>query len=263
MCPTDRNAPVSMLARADIVLSAFTPKDRRLGVSELSRRTGLAKSTTSRIVNDLVTLNYLERTGDQVELGLRLFELGELATRPKDLTMLAIAHMADLRSATRQTVHLAVLDGTEVVYIRILRSRTAPPLPSRVGGRMPAHATGVGKALLAFSPEQTIQKCLETGLPQVGPRTICDEGQFLTELDSIRSAGIAYESRESSPDLCCAAAPVLDTEGRAVTAISVSAQVDSVNLARIGPAVKTAALALSRNIARRPHQTHSTIVGLE
>lgn len=253
MRATQQNTPVSMIGRVDTVLSVFKASDRSLGISEIARRTGLAKSTTARIVHDLADHKFLERNGEAFELGLRLFELGELATKPKDLKRLALAHMADLRSATGQTIHLAVLEEVEVVYIEILRSRSAPPLPSRVGGRMPAHATGVGKALLAFSDEDHIARRVNAGLAPIGPGTICDEEQFRAQLDRIRATGISYEQEESGAGVCCAAAPVLTADGEAIAAISVSARVGMVNLARIGPAVRTAALALSRNVARRPH----------
>ncbi|WP_224779434.1 IclR family transcriptional regulator [Leucobacter sp. Psy1] len=253
MRTTERNTPPSMIGRVKLVLSAFRATDRSLGVSEIARRTGLAKSTVSRIGSELVEHGFLERRGDEFELGLRLFELGELATKPKDLKRLALAHMTDLRSATGQTIHLAVLEAVEVVYIEILRSKSAPPLPSRVGGRMPAHATGVGKALLAFSGESVVERRIAAGLHEVGPGTIIDEEQFRASLLHVRSAGISYEYEESRTGVCCVAAPILAPDGHAVAAISVSAQVGTVNLERIGPAVQTAALALARNVARRPN----------
>lgn len=129
------NATSSLLERAAAILAAFRLKDRTLGVSERAPRTGLAKSTVSRPTTELVRMQYLERHGFSLRLGLALFELGQLAATPKELRRRAICIMADLRNATGQTIHLAVLNGTDVVYIEILRGRGTPVLPSQVGGR--------------------------------------------------------------------------------------------------------------------------------
>jgi IclR family acetate operon transcriptional repressor len=241
-----------MIPRVAAILSAFTARDRALGVSELARRTGLAKSTVSRIVQDLVDHQFLERTLEGVQLGLRMFELGELATRPKDLRKLALASMADLRNAVNLTIHLAVLEHGEVVYIEILMARDTPPLPSRIGGRMPAHATGVGKALLAWSPESTTQTLIERGLSSVGPNTITEPGKLWRELARIRTAGISYEREESGVGIACAAAPITNAGGEAIAAISAAGWSGKFDVRRVGPAVHTAALGLSRQLARRP-----------
>jgi len=148
-------------------------------------------------------------------------------------------------------VHLAVLVGTEVMYVEIVRSRNAPRMPSEVGGRLPAHAAGVGKALLAFSPEPVVQAVLAGGLPAVGPRTITAPGLLMRELRRIRESGIAYESEESGPGVGCAASPILGPDGQPVAAMSISGWSGKLDLRRVGPAVKTAALALSRDLAIR------------
>ena len=148
----------------------------------------------------MTTHGFLEKAeGSDLKLGTKLFELGELASRQRKLREVALPYMADLRQVSRQTVHLAVLVGTEVMYVEIVRSRDAPRMPSEVGGRLPAHAAGVGKALLAFSPDDVVQAVIDRGLPAIGPRTITAPGLLLRELRRIREAGIAYESEESGP----------------------------------------------------------------
>jgi DNA-binding IclR family transcriptional regulator len=144
-----------------------------------------------------------------------------------------------------------VLVGTEVMYVEIVRSRNAPRMPSEVGGRLPAHASGVGKAMLAYSPEPVVQAVLATGLPAVGPRTITAPGLLLRELRRIRELGIAYESEESGHGIGCAASPILGADGTVVAAMSISGWSGKLDLRRIGPAVKTAALAMSRDLAIR------------
>lgn len=246
MRSNQRNMGVSVLARAASILNAFEPEERDLGISELARRTGLAKSTVSRLLTELVALNLLERSGTTVRLGMRLFELGEHATRPRDLRKAALAHMTDLSRATGQTVHLAVLEGVDVIYIQILRAHRAPALPSRVGGRMPAHATGLGKALLAHADAELVDRVLRGGLRRVGPRTITDPTVLRRELERIRSTSIAYEKEESGPHVACAASAVVPGSGPALAAISVSGWSGRLDTSRVGPAVRLAALGIAR-----------------
>jgi IclR family acetate operon transcriptional repressor len=242
----------SMIARVNAILFAFRPGEQHVGIAELGRRTGLAKSTVSRIVNELVEQRLLERGPRGVQLGIRIFELGQRATSVRDLRKLAIAHMADLRNALNLTVHLAVLEQSEVVYIEVLSARDGPRLPSQVGGRMPAHATGVGKVLLAASDDSVSEAAINGGLGKVGPETITDPEKLRHALARIRETGVAYESQESQVGVACAAAAVLTSSGEPLAAISAAGWVGDFDPARVGPAVRTAALALSRQVANRP-----------
>ena len=169
--PND-DSSTSVVSRLAAVLNAFRDRDVYLGVNEIARRTELPKSTVSRLVKEMHEAGFLERKAQKVGLGLQMFEWGELASRRRSLRQVALPFMADLREATRQTIHLALLDGTEVVYVEILHREDAPRLPSRVGGRLPAHATGVGKALLSASDPEVIDRAIAAGLVAVGPRTI-------------------------------------------------------------------------------------------
>jgi DNA-binding IclR family transcriptional regulator len=227
------------------LLAAFGPTDTALGVNELARRTGIPKATVSRLVKEMEAVGFLERSGAEVGLGLRLFELGERASRRRSVREVALPFLADLREATRQTVHLAILDGTEVVYVEILRGRDAPRLPSAVGRRLPAHATGVGKALLAVSPPEVFDAVIAAGLTRVGPRTIMAPGPLSRQLRRIASSGIAYEHEESAPGVVCVASAVVGV-GPPVAAVSASGWIGKVDIRRVGPAVHTTALSIAR-----------------
>lgn len=248
MCPAERNIPDSGVARVAAVLGAFDALHAKLGVSEIARRAGLPKSTTSRLVRDLVAYGFLERDGTMLHMGTRLFEYGELASRHRNLRAIALPYMADLREATRQTVHLAVLDGSEVVYVEILRSKDAPRMGSQVGGRLAAHASAVGKALLAFGGPEAVDAVCDHGLAALGPRTITAPGLLRRELHRIRGAGLAYENEESGPGVGCVASAILGADDRPVAAVSISGWSGRLNLRRVGPAVRTAALAMSREL---------------
>jgi IclR family acetate operon transcriptional repressor len=235
-------------SRLAALLGAFEPGDGALGVSELARRTSLAKSTVHRLVGHLVTTGLLEREGTSARLGLKLFEIGQLAIRQRGLVDAARPYLADLREATHNTVHLAVLEGTEVVYLDILSGPDAPALPSRIGGRFPAHATGVGKAILAFSPASDVETVIAAGLARISPRTITAPGLLRRHLAKVREDGIAYEREESGIGVVCAASPLLDGTGRALAAISISGWANRMRTEHVAPAVRTAALTLSRTL---------------
>ncbi len=244
---TKGGAAPSVIARTSALLDAFRPDERELGISELARRTGLAKSTVHRLVLELLRCGLLEREGAAVRLGLRLFELGQLVQRRQSLREAAWPFMTDLCTATGATVQLAVLDGSDVVYLEILVGRDAPDLPSRVGGRVPAHATAVGKAILAFSPAPTVEAALRARLAPLSPHTIVAPGLLRRELGTVRESGVAYDREESGLGIVCAAVPVTDRDGAAVAALSVSGWSGRLQLERVASAVHTAALALSRS----------------
>ncbi|MFC4003475.1 IclR family transcriptional regulator [Prauserella oleivorans] len=249
MCPAHRNDDASTAARLTALLTAFRPGDEALGVSQLARRTGLPKSSVHRLAGHLVAHGLLERDDrGAVRLALKLFEVGQLAVQQRGLVDAARPHLADLREATRNTVHLAVLEGTEVVYLDILRGPDAPALPSRVGGRFPAHATAVGKAILAFSPESVVDGVIGGGLARVSRRTVTAPGILRRQLTRIAEEGVAYDREESGIGVVCAAAPLLGSDGSARGAISLSGWTNRMRLDRVAPAVRTAALALSRTL---------------
>ncbi|MDF0529320.1 IclR family transcriptional regulator [Tsukamurella sp. 8F] len=246
---TVRAEPTSVVRRVSEILGAFGHEDRALGVNEIARRTGIPKATVSRLVAELVDEGMLERHGAQIVLGLRLFELGERASRRRSMREVALPFLADLRAATGQTVHLAVLDGSEVVYVEILRGRGGPTLPSGVGLRLPAHATGVGKALLAAAPPDVLQRILERGLAPVGPRTITAPGALLAHLRRIAASGMSYEHEESAAGVACVASAIVPDGGPAVGAVSATGWIGKVDIRRVGPAVRTTALTIARELA--------------
>ncbi|CAM3985511.1 IclR family transcriptional regulator [Tsukamurella strandjordii] len=251
MCPAERNDG-AVVARVAALLAAYRPGDGALGVSELARRTGLPKSTAHRLTGNLVDAGLLERSGTSLRLGLRLFEIGQLATGHRDLVDAARPVLADLRSATRNTVHMARMEGTEVVYFEVLPGPDAPDLASRVGGRMPAHATGVGKAILAFAGEQALAPVLATGLPRLSTRTITSPVILRRQLQRIREEGVAYEREESGNGTVCVACPILDADGAPVAAVSVAGWSNRMRPERVAPAVRAAALTLSRVASAAP-----------
>jgi IclR family acetate operon transcriptional repressor len=243
--------PNSVIGRAIRVLNCYRPADRALSLAELTRRSGLAKPTVHRLLAELADYGLVERTGTEWRLGIQLFELGQMAPRQRELRNAATPLLSDLHQATRETVHLAILDGTEVVYIEKLARAGSPELPSRLGGRMQLHCTGVGKALLASS-ESLFSAIVTRGLKHRTPFTIVAPGILLKQLSSIRSEGVAYDREESTIGVTCVAAPVLDNRGIAVASISISGLTTHLKGSRVETAVQNTALGISRELRSAP-----------
>src|SRR6478735_2885410 len=206
--------PSAVIDRVSLVLDAFDGPGR-LTLAQIVRRTGLPRSSAHRMLERLVALRWLRRSGRDYELGMRLVELGSLAVHQDRLHRAAIPLLHDLHRATGLVVHLAVLDGSDVVYLEKIGDHMASAIPTRVGGRQPAHCTAVGKAILADNDI--------TGVDLSDRKTrysIATTPQLVAELTKVRAHGVAFEREESLPGFGCVAAPI-GPAGHAVAAVSV------------------------------------------
>lgn len=253
MRTADWTESVSVLDRVTAVFDAFGEHDEGLGVSELARRANLPKSTVSRIAADLVAQRFLDRDGDKLYLGVRLFELAQSVEQPRRLRRIALPVMTELREATGQTVSLAVLEGADIVFVAIVRGEPTPKPLARIGGRLPAHATALGKAILAVSPQDVVDRIIQSGLEMRTPHTISEPSALLRELVDIRRLGVATESNECAIDRACAASPILGHGGAPIAAISVAGSVSNLVPDSVAPAVRAAAMILSRRMGAGSH----------
>ncbi|MET9382398.1 IclR family transcriptional regulator [Streptomyces sp. NPDC002928] len=212
----------SSAAKVLLVLGAFRADEPSVGVTELGLRTGLPKSTAHRMLGVLLDAGYVTRDRDRYRLALRAFEVGARVHfgAPTNLREVARCHLDLLLGATNETIHLAVLDGSDVVYLDKRDGQRQRPLPTTVGGRVPAHATGVGKALLAFAePELVTAVVTEVVRCKIRPRLA--PAQLRRELEDARRLGYATDFEGVFPGLSCVAAPVL-VQGRPIAAVSIS-----------------------------------------
>jgi DNA-binding IclR family transcriptional regulator len=202
----------SVTGRALAVLGAFDAEHPRLSLSDLARRTGIPLSTTFRLVAELEQWRALDREPDgRYAVGFRLWELGRLTPVNGGIREAAMPFMQDLYELTRENVHLAVRDGDEAIYVEKLTGHRAVPILSRVGGRLPLHATGVGKALLAAAPPAFRAAYLRGPLVRVTPYTLADPARLARELDLVRRRGWARTSEEMSLGSCSVAVNVPGT----------------------------------------------------
>jgi len=238
---------MSSVARAVALMSVFRWKDRELSSAELARRSGLPRSTAYRMACELSALGALEQLPDgQFRLGMPLFEWGQLALYQRGLRESASSFLADLSNATHQTAHLAVLDNCDVVYLDIISPSPAPRLRSHIGGRLPATVTAVGKAILAFEPEEVIDEVIARGLPRLTTNSITDESRLRTELEHVRQTGLAFDNQEQAVGTSCCAAPIFGVRQSVVGSVSVSGHTESIKFDLVAAAVRSTAAGISR-----------------
>jgi IclR family pca regulon transcriptional regulator len=251
------------LERGLAILSSFHSDRPLIGVSELSRDLELSRSTAHRYVATLAKLGYLQQDAEskRYRLGPKVLDLGFSALNSMELVEISAPHLRRLSDETGRTVNLAILDGIDVVYIE--RYRTAQQgqreidLNLHVGARLPAYCTAMGKAILAFVPEEQLAGVL----PQIdfvprGPNTLTSPSAFRAELAKIRSAGLAVNDEELAYGLRSIAAPIYSHSGEVIAALNLAvhrtmASMDEM-VARFGPAVIKSAQEISQSMGHRP-----------
>jgi len=218
---------LSSVANSLRLIRAFSEDHYEIGISDLAKRLGLAKSTVHRLASTLLEQGMLEQNaGDgKYRLGLALFELGTLVRRKMDFTMEARPFLRTLLEKTGETVHLAILDHDSVLYVISLESKQALRMGSKVGTRVPVHCTAVGKTLLAFQPEAEVERIIARGLPASTPNAIVDAKALQRELALVRTRSYAIDDEESEVGLRAIAAPIRNDAGNVIAAISIAGPV--------------------------------------
>jgi DNA-binding IclR family transcriptional regulator len=237
----------SATERALCILGAFSPERPALTLSEISRTTGLPIATAHRLTGELARWGALERGFDGVyRIGLRLWEVGALAPRGLGLREAAMPFLEDLYEATHQNVQLAVLDGLEVVYLEKISGRGAVNVLTKVAGRFAAHATGVGLALLAHADPVVQEQVLAAPLRAFTAKTIVDPRSLRRVLAEVRRTGVAISDGQVELIALSVAAPITGPDGTVVAALSVVVPSGGAGPQMYVPAVRQAALGVSR-----------------
>ena len=245
-----QETPKSVLERVFALLDCFTAEEPVLTLAQLTANTGIPRSTVHRLANTLVEQRLLERADGGFRLGLRQFELGELVEDRRKLRDASLPSIQELFEQTHETVHLAVLDGLDLLYFVKVVGYNAFPLPTRTGGRWPMHSSALGKALLAHAPAPIIDAVLAADLKRLTRYTITQPDRLQAQLEAIRTTGTAFEYEESVLGNSCVDAPILDPSGQAVAAVSVSGPTMRLRAEQRAPIVRRAATQIARQIAR-------------
>ena len=216
---------IQSVARAVSILEHLAGHRMGDGLTNISRAVGLSKSTTHSLISTMEQLGYVQQdqNSGKYSLGLKLFELGQAMHASMDLRAIAMPYLHALAKKYEETVHLAVLSKGEVVYIDKVDSPRSIRIASQIGGRNPAHCTGVGKVLLAdLLPAERDKVIRGLKLQRFTPNTIVDPDKLRQLLEKVRVDGYAQDVEEIEIGLSCVAAPVKNHRGAVIAAISLS-----------------------------------------
>ncbi|NGN65440.1 IclR family transcriptional regulator [Streptomyces sp. A7024] len=220
---------VPAVTRALDILELFLQGDGTLSAPEIVQKTQLPRTTVHELVTTLAARSYLVPVPEQqgrFRLGVRTYQLGSRYAEQLDLAAEGQRVAREVADTCGETVHVAVLEDADVIYIAKVDSTHAVRMVSAAGRRLPAHCTSVGKMLLASLPPDALEEQLGKGeLQPMTPNSITDRDKLRAALQDIRETGIAAEHQESNPDVSCVAAPVRDRSGRVVAALSISVPV--------------------------------------
>jgi IclR family transcriptional regulator, KDG regulon repressor len=257
--PVKRETPAGSLSSVTSALQlmkSFSVEETELGISALAKKLGVAKSTAHRLAVTLAAEGFLEQNQEtgRYRLGLALFELGTLVRRRMDVSTLGLPLLGALRDETQESVHLAMLAQTSIMYLYNLESSQAVGTKSYLGMRKPAFCTSEGRVLLAFGPpEQTIAVLKEPLLPRT-ENTITDPKALVKLLEEVKHVGYAFDDEESEVGMRGLAAPVRDASGRVVAAVGLSGPMQRLTkkeLRRLVPQVVATADGISARMGFR------------
>ncbi|MCF2528964.1 IclR family transcriptional regulator [Yinghuangia soli] len=250
---SDRNQSAS-LRRALLVLEYV--RDHAAGpygltLTQIADALGLSKSTVLRLATPLLDTQLLarDRESGHFRLGPGALALGQAYLASLDLRTVASDEAHRLMREWGGTVHLCVPDAPHVVYIDKVENETQVRMASRIGSRAPMYCTAVGKAMLAWLPEDVVGLVVAAGLPPITARTLTEPESLRAELARIRARGYSVDDRENEPEVRCVAAPIFDHDNAVTGALSVSGLTSRVTAARVrelGPSVAAAAQRVSK-----------------
>lgn len=255
-----KEQPSTAVARALNVLEMLAAHTGGLTHSEISRELDIPKSSASYLLHTLEQRGYLrrERTTGKYYLGLKVLSLNRGVLTGLDIRELALPVLRSLVERVQLTAHLAVLDHGQAVYVEKVEAPGFIKMDTWVGRRMDIHSTSVGKALVAWRPQEEVQAILrEHGLRKRAPRTITVASKFLRELEKVRTQGYAVDDEENSLEVRCVAAPVFDPLDQVQAAVGVTGtiiEVDKARLPKLAELVREAARRISRQLGYRTRQ---------
>lgn len=252
---TEQRNPVKSLVKALEILKLFRPGKSEWGVGEMAEELGYHKSSVQRLVTTLEAHGFLERPHpprSRFTLGPITLMLGNVASQSIDLRSVTRPLLQRLADATGETAHLCVVDQSQCYYLDKIDSSKSVRIATYVGQRLPLHCSAVGKTLMSGMTAEEVDRVIaECGLPRFTETTITDREQLVEELDRIRKTGCAHDNEEYEIGLRCVAAPVMDSLGRVVAAISVAGPVQrftTEELGGFGVFVKKAAVRVSERL---------------
>jgi DNA-binding IclR family transcriptional regulator len=251
MAPSDYI--VKPVHKALQVLSYLGQQRRELSLKEVAHGVGFPQTTTYKYLCTLLTSGFVARdpSTDLYRLGVRLWELGQLVNGDLHIRKVALPFMQTLRDRYNETVNLGVLDGTEVIYVEMVESRLSLRMQAQLGGRDPVYSTALGKAIIAFLPEEEWGNHLPKQLSERTPHTLNSFSALKQDLRATRMRGFSIDRAENEEGARCIGAPIFDSYKNPVAAVSLSApamRLDDVLTAEAARDVKQTAFAISHRL---------------
>lgn len=244
--------------RALDILETFVDSKESIGNMELSRKVGLNRSTTYRIVQALKKRGYLTKNehSNKYQLGYKILRIAGTFLTQLDLRVIARKYLEDLTRATCQTAQLAILEGDEVIYVDQVQGVDIFQLRLQIGARGPLHCTAAGKSVLAFLKETEAERLLESlDLKPFTPKTITSAKELREQLNVIRKNGYSFCNGEFHKGVCAVGAPIfgLDVKVKGAVVLTIpSIRIKQREVPLFGNQVKNAALQISQDIGGQP-----------
>lgn len=221
--------PVRTVERAFEIIEVVRELDGA-GVSEIAEHVDVGKSAVHNHLNTLINQEYLVKEGDEYHIGLPFLGLGAYARNRTEIYETARREVDNLADDTGELVNLMVERNGKGIYLYQAEGENAVKVDTYPGKRVFLHATGLGKAILAYRPDEEVEAILDDhGMPEITEGTITDRDRFFDELDEIRANNYAVDREERLAGLCCIAAPITDAKDRSIGAISVSCPVHRIS----------------------------------
>ena len=235
-----------------LIIEALAASDEPVGLSELAQTCGMVKSNVHKFLQTLIARGYVRQSRDRgpYELTLKLWEIGNRVIARQHLPAIARGPMIELSADTGETVFIAVLDGSDVVYIDKVEGTHDVRAHTVIGRRRPSYCVSAGKALLAFRPEPEIERVCAQLKPHTA-QTILDPTALRSQLSEIRQQGYAVNRGEWTPAVRGLAAPVRDARAMVVAAVGISTPAERLSVAAVrtlAPRVIACADAISRGL---------------
>jgi DNA-binding IclR family transcriptional regulator len=249
---------IRSVAKALTIINILAESKRSMPLAEIAAKMAMAKSTIHGLLSTLRDYGYVEQSDfdGNYRLGIILFEIGSKVADNWNVRKVAAPYIQKLVEETGETVHLVVLDKDEVLYIDKHESTQSLRIVSEIGSRLPAHCTGVGKALLAFIPPTEVKRIIAAkGLKRYTKNTITEPEKLEAELERIRRQGYAEDNEEIMESLRCVAVPIWDYNGKACAAISISGPLTRMGQERmqvLKEHIVQTAMDISINLGYRP-----------
>jgi DNA-binding IclR family transcriptional regulator len=240
------------------LLELLSSDDAPMGVTMLARRMDMPKSGVHRLLQVMRALGWVRQTlTGEYECTLKLWELGQRVVNRVDLRGAAAASMRELAEQSRETILLSILDGTDVLYLDVIDSPQPVRAHTRPGDRAPAFCMATGKAMLAHAPASVVDAVVET-LEAFTPFSITTRDQLEKELEHVRRKGVAFNRGEWGGDVHAIAAPIFDSRGKTIAAISIGApskRMPEAAMRSIAPLVMESAKSISHELGYQSQET--------